>query len=283
MSKEKRKRIVGVVAILSCVLGAYFIYEHLMYVSTDNAQVEARSVLMAPKVSGFIQKVTVDEGDYVKEGMLLVEIDSRDYENSLSQIQAERRVIEAQLQEANRNFQRLSSLFKSKAVSRAQYDQAETQLLEQNAHLQLINAREEQARLDLEHTKILAPSDGFIARRSAEVGQLASVGMPLLGFVDSNDRWVTANLKETVLKHIKIGAEAELDVDALKKAFKGKVQSISPATGASFSLIPPDNATGNFTKVVQLVPVRIEFENISNEDIEKLRAGLSVDVKIARN
>jgi membrane fusion protein (multidrug efflux system) len=110
---------------------------------------------------------------------------------------------------------------------------------------------------------------------------MAGAGQPLFGFVSSDERWATANFKETEMKGVTPGKEAEIEVDAISgKKFEGVVESISPSTGATFSLLPPDNATGNFTKVVQRVPVRVKLINLSPEDIQLLQAGLSAEVKV---
>jgi membrane fusion protein, multidrug efflux system len=136
----------------------------------------------------------------------------------------------------------------------------------------------------LEYTKIKAPSNGIIAKKSAEIGQFANPGVPLVGFVDTDERWVIANFKETEIEYIKNGEQAIIDVDAYtNKKYFGTVFSMSSATGATFTLLPPDNATGNFTKVVQRVPVKIKFDKLTEKDIEKLRNGLSVIVKVRKN
>ncbi len=106
----------------------------------------------------------------------------------------------------------------------------------------------------------------------------------MIGFVDSSERWVTANFKETEIEEVQPGKKVNIDVDAISgKTFAGVVESISSATGATFTLLPPDNATGNFTKVVQRVPVKIRFENITAEEIEALKAGLSAFVKVHKH
>jgi membrane fusion protein (multidrug efflux system) len=106
-------------------------------------------------------------------------------------------------------------------------------------------------------------------------------GQPLFGFVESSSRWVMANFKETEITHIEKGKAVKIEVDALPgQEFKGEVESLSPSTGAVFSLLPPDNATGNFTKVVQRVPVKIKLLDLTPNDIEKLQAGLSANVSI---
>ena len=137
------------------------------------------------------------------------------------------------------------------------------------------------ANLNLEYTKITAPSDGKVGKRSFEVGMLASPGQPLLGFVEGNERWVVANIKETDMALVTEGKKASITVDAVPgKEFEGVIESISPTTGATFSLLPPDNATGNFTKVVQHVPVRIKLLNLTEKDSDRLQAGLSAEVKV---
>jgi membrane fusion protein (multidrug efflux system) len=182
-----------------------------------------------------------------------------------------------------KNSQRMSSLFSSGAVSQQQRDAARAAMMESKANFDSINARVEQAKLNLENTIIRAPIDGFIAKKSVEEAQLAVVGTPLLGFVGAKERWVVANLKETQIESIGPGAKAEVYVDAYpNQKFQGTVESVSAATGALFSLLPPDNATGNFTKVVQRIPVHILLKDLSDHDIELLRLGLSADVKIRK-
>ncbi len=116
---------------------------------------------------------------------------------------------------------------------------------------------------------------------SAEAGMLANPGTPLLGFVSSESRWVVANFKETDLRRLKVGQKASISVDAISgQVFHGGSESFYSATGAVFSLLPPDNATGNFTKVVQRVPTRIRLEGLTPEDIDLLRAGLSAVAEV---
>jgi membrane fusion protein (multidrug efflux system) len=281
MNKKKVFIGLGTLAVIGCL---YFAYQYFFYVTTDNAQVEAHSVMLASKVGGYIQSVNVTEGQTVKKGDLLVVIDPRDYENTLTQAKGELSSLEARRRDAERNFQRLRGLLSTGAVSQQQFDTASASYQETKARYEGLAAQVAQAELNLGNTKIIAPSNGVIARKSAEVGQLASPGVPLLGFVSSEERWVTANFKETDVESIRLGAKAHIDVDAVSsRKFEGKVVAISAATGATFTLLPPDNATGNFTKVVQRVPVKIEFEGLKPEDMNLLRAGLSADVKISKH
>jgi membrane fusion protein (multidrug efflux system) len=138
--------------------------------------------------------------------------------------------------------------------------------------------------LNLDYTSVRAPVDGQIARRAVDVGTYVSAGTAIFGFVPFDERWVDANFKETQLDSITVGKKAEVTVDAIPgKTFSGVVESLSPATGATFTLLPPDNATGNFTKVVQRVPVRILLKNLSMKDFELLQAGLSANVDVLKH
>lgn len=143
------------------------------------------------------------------------------------------------------------------------------------AEVQRARAALVQAELNLQYTKILAPVTGILSKRNVEPGQVVQVGQPLLSIVNLDDIWVTADFKETQLKNMRPGQRVTIRVDAYGKDYSGTVESISGATGARFSLLPPENATGNYVKVVQRVPVRIRFEK-GQDPNRLLRPGLSV-------
>ena len=137
----------------------------------------------------------------------------------------------------------------------------------------------EQAQLNLQYTKIVAPVSGVVSNRTVEVGQNVQIGQEMMKLIPLNDIWVTANFKETQLKGVKVGQSATIAVDATGKKYKGHVDSVAGASGARFSLLPPENATGNFVKVVQRIPVKIIFD--SGEDKEHiLRPGMSAEPKV---
>ncbi|HEX5003723.1 MAG TPA: HlyD family secretion protein, partial [Gemmatimonadales bacterium] len=149
-----------------------------------------------------------------------------------------------------------------------------------DARLAAAEAATEMARLQVGYTTLVAPSDGIVARRQVEIGELVQPGQTLLTVVPTEAVWVTANLKETQIDGVTPGDSATFTVDAYPgQTFRGAVESVSPATGARFALLPPDNATGNFTKVVQRVPVRIAVVP-EPTGAYPLRPGLSVDVTI---
>jgi membrane fusion protein (multidrug efflux system) len=160
------------------------------------------------------------------------------------------------------------------AAETARAKQAEAQVKEAQAAL-------DQARLNLSYTKIVAPVTGIITRKSVEVDENVSAGQNLLTLVSLEDLWVTANFKETQLKDVRTGQSVDIRVDATGKTYKGRVTQIGGATGSMLSLFPPENATGNYVKVVQRVPVRIDFTDLVKEDSRHiLRPGFSVEPKV---
>jgi membrane fusion protein (multidrug efflux system) len=183
---------------------------------------------------------------------------------------------------------------------RAQLDQQQSKLhqTEQNAPLQLqireadiqgdqasaeaSKAAYDQAQLNLTYTKIVSPIPGVVAQRSAEPGARVSTGQQLLMIVETDNLWVTADFKETQLARMHPGQKVRIHVDALKEDFDGTVESISGATGSATSVLPPENATGNYVKVVQRLPVRIRF-NPGQRDLDKLRPGMSVEPHVYLN
>ena len=278
---QGRKQIIGVVGALAFVGLIYVIYEHITYVSSDDATVGAHVVMISSRVNGTIKKVFFDENQKVKAGEVLAQIDTSDYSNASDAAGAQVASLQARSREAETNYQRATDLFKTQAISRERFDNAQAAFKDAAAKLKAAQSGLDQANLNVSYTKIIAPDDGTIARKSVEPGQFVPAGQPLFGFVVARERWVTANLKETELAGVRQGSEAHVTVDAISgRTFRGEVESMSPSTGAIFSLLPPDNAAGNFTKVVQRIPVRIRLKNLDPEDIELLKAGLSADVAI---
>ena len=160
------------------------------------------------------------------------------------------------------------------AAQDARAKQAEAQVAQAQAQL-------DQARLNLGYTKIVAPADGIITRKSVEIDQNVAAGQNLLTLVSLDDLWITANFKETQLRRMTAGQKVQVHVDSTGKDYDGTVTQIGGATGSVLSLFPPENATGNYVKVVQRIPVRIDFTNLKNQDANhQLRPGLSVEPKV---
>ena len=211
---------------------------------------------------------------------------------------------------AERNYKRFSTLYEQNSVTRQQYDDMNTAYLaakarydmlcrqkesvqsvsrEQNTRLgqneagiKLAEAALELARLNLSYTVVLAPCDGYTGRKEIQQGQLIQPGQTLVDVVDSQEKWIVANYKETQTANITEGCEVEIEVDAVPNhTFKGVVRSVSRATGASFSLMPQDNSSGNFVKIEQRIPVRIDFaEDNDAEAMERVSAGMNVECTV---
>lgn len=175
-------------------------------------------------------------------------------------------------------------------AGKSQTSSYQTQAAAANRNISVARTLAEQRRLDLEqaqlnlsYTVITAPTSGFIAKKSAQVGQLANIGSPLCSLVSDKNIWITANFKETQVGKMQAGQPVQVKVDAYENAtFNGKIEGISPATGAKFSLLPPDNASGNFVKVVQRIPVRVVLTD-APDPARPLRAGMSVKVIVPEN
>jgi membrane fusion protein (multidrug efflux system) len=174
----------------------------------------------------------------------------------------------------------LESVRRQAAAAGSQVSASGAAVRSADARLAAARAAVDNARLQLSYARLTAPVSGSIAKRNAESGALVQVGQTLMSVVPDKDVWVTANLKETQLTNVRVGDHAEFTVDAYPgRKFEGRVESLSPATGARFALLPPDNATGNFTKVVQRLPVKIAVDQ-PVQTVVPLRPGMSVEVTI---
>jgi membrane fusion protein (multidrug efflux system) len=305
--------IMGVALAGLLAVGAHRWWVGRTHVTTDDAQVDGHIIPILPKVGGFVVAVRVIENQHVKAADTLVVLDDRDYIVRLTQADADLAVAlagvsnrarvgqaEAQVEQAQANaakahadLDRLRPLADQEIVSKQQLDgvestvrgadaalaAAQASLLAADARVGAMRAARDQAALNLSYTRITAPASGVVSKKGVEVGQLVQPGQPLMSVVPLDDVWITANLKETQIQHVKPGDPVEFTVDAYSGLRStGHVESLSPATGARFSLLPPDNATGNFTKVVQRVPVRIRPDVV--DSAHPLRPGMSVAVTI---
>ena len=312
--------------------GHYYLTTGRYLETTADAYVKADSTIIAPKVSGYIAQVLVNDNQPVTAGQLLAKIDDRDFRAALSQAQADVAAAEAAVRnldaqialqqpiieqgtadiaaaEANQKFAReeqarYDGLMKtgSGTVQRAQ--QTDAALRASNAQLQhakagllaaerkvdvlttqraqavaqrdRASAAEQQAALNLSYTAVNAPVDGTVGARSLRVGQFVQAGTQLMAVVPLDAVYVVANFKETQLTHVRSGQPVELTIDGFHGTrLRGHVDSLSPASGLEFALLPPDNATGNFTKIVQRVPVKIVLDDHKLAGL--LRPGMSAE------
>jgi membrane fusion protein (multidrug efflux system) len=187
---------------------------------------------------------------------------------------AQAQVIQAQgrLVQAEANWRNAQTAPRQMQVIRSRQAEAEAEVQQKKADL-------DQAQLNLQYTKVVAPVAGVVSDRTVEVGQNVTPGQELLKVIPLNDIWITADFKETQLREMKVGQAVTIEVDANGKSYKGKVDSIAGASGARFSLLPPENATGNYVKVVQRIPVKIVLDPGENKD-QSLRPGMSVNPKV---
>jgi membrane fusion protein (multidrug efflux system) len=284
------------------------------HVSSDNAQVDGHIIPILPKVGGFVADVRVRENQELKAGDTLVVLDDRDFRSRLAQTEADLAALlatvssrmrvgqaEAAVAQAQANAlkaradlarmeplalqdivsaQQLDAARAAAAAADAQLAAAQAALVGADARVAASRAARDQAALQLSYTRIIAPATGVASKKTVEVGQLVQPGQPLMAVVPLQDVWVVANLKETETADVTPGDPAEVTVDAYSgRRFRGQVESLAPATGAKFSLLPPDNATGNFTKVVQRIPVRIRLAGPA-DPAHPLRPGMSAVVTI---
>lgn len=337
---HRAKKILSYIITLAVIAGtAIWVASKFIHVGnvefTDNAQVGRRIVPVNSRVQGYIKEIRFKEYEPVRKGDTLVIIDDADmrlnvararadYQNALAGRSVADRsvgvaaanvaVSEASIAEAKVlmenaavDLERYRKLLAKDAVTRQQYDGAETdwkakkaryemlarqrsasssiaaetrqRVAMNDAGIELAAALLATAELNLSYTVITAPCDGYTSRKEIQIGQLVQPGQTLLDLVDASEVWITANYKETQLKHIHPGSEVEISVDAIPgTTFYGKVAAISSATGAALSMFPQDNSAGNFVKVRQRIPVRIELSDTASLDL--LRAGMNVECEV---
>ena len=227
---------------------------------------------------------------------------------SSSSARAQAESAAARLEKANKDYARYADLVKDGSITQQQFDQAKAdrdvaaatyraaqdqykaaleqvgtsrnQLTVTNVGVTQRQADVDYAKLQLSYTTVTAPSAGITSKKNIQLGQLVQAGQTLFNVVNDNSLFITANFKETQLTNMKNGQKVDIDVDAFPDLkLHGEVYNFSPATGAKFSLLPPDNATGNFVKVVQRIPVKIKI-NAGKETMTKLRPGMSVNVSV---
>ena len=159
-------------------------------------------------------------------------------------------------------------------------NEVQTRRANSEAAIERAEAALEMARLNLSYCVVLAPCDGKLGRRALEEGQAVNAGQTITYIMPDTEKWVIANYKETQVENLHVGQKVKMTVDAINgKVFSGKITAISGAKGSKYSLVPTDNSAGNFVKIQQRVPVRIEFEGLSKEDNDRLAAGMMVVVK----
>lgn len=316
LSVPKTVFIVPTVITILLIIGLIFLVWNKMpkYISTEDAYVDTTVVTVSPKVNGQLVKVYVKDNQKVKKGDLIAEIEDSDYKLRVAQISAKynqallnqknakalNKASQTNVKNAKEDLSRFESLYKDGAASKQQYDMAkanydkaladfttsnETLLTAKggsvaDAQIEELKALKDESELHLSYTKIYAPADGTVASKRATEGMYVAPGSPLLAIVP-NEIWIVANFKENQLENIQEGQDVVIKIDSFpNKKFKGKIDSIQRASGAKASLFPPENAVGSFVKVVQRVPVKITFMDLSEEYSNKIVPGMSVIPKV---
>ena len=274
---QKRKRfVIGGIFLTIAVIAAVLWHVHTAgRETTDNAFLDAHIVPISAKVAGQTLAVHVEDNQLVKRGDAILEIDPRDYQNKLSERVA--KVVSAQTESrrAAADAQRYDELYAHDEISKQQVDNAQAAAASAKAALERERAAEKQDELDLSYTRITAPQAGRITKKAAEVGAYVQVGQTLLSIVPEAV-WVSANFKETQLTSMRPGQKVRIRIDAYPDhPLEGHVESIQSGTGERFSVLPPENATGNYVKVVQRVPVKIVIDTPPDAAI-RLAPGMSV-------
>jgi membrane fusion protein, multidrug efflux system len=338
-AKPKRpKRRLVLLAIFGAILlagGVVWFVQNAGYETTDDATIEAHVIQVSPKISAHVKAVHFDDNYQVKRGDLLIELDPRDFDVSLTSAQAnlssaksklaeagaqqnvaqaglgqakadlassqatadnaqadlkrndllyqthviDRREYDASVAQAKSDVANVESFEKKVASQEAQVRLAAAQYATASAEAQQAEAQMREAQLQVSYTKIYAPFDGRVTKKSVEPGDYVQPGQTLFSLVPP-EVWVVANFKETQLKNMRVGQPVAVEVDAVPGyAFKAHVDSFQVGTGSRFTLLPPENATGNFVKVVQRVPVKIVFDEPASS-LERLWAGESVEPKV---
>ena len=333
MQRYRRTLLLIVLPAFALIGGLVFYLNGGRYMTTDDAYVGAQKVLITPDISGKVQKVLIVEGQHVKTGDVLFEIDPVPFQLAVDQAKAQldqsrttydnlvsNVKIYGQMQDLSeqsiglktRDVERKQTLVKSNFGSQLDLDNAITQVVLARTQLEYLKqqattARNQllgdpnlpierfppyaqakaalaQAQRNLDHSTLRAPINGVATQvNNIQLGRFVAAGSPILTVIDIDHPWLDANLKESDFTYIAVGQSVTIDIDAFPDhVFKGRVGSLSPGTGAQFAILPPQNATGNFIKVVQRVPVRIYFDE-GDETLRKLKSGMSSYVSIDTN
>lgn len=298
MAKNRNRILVSVLAVVVVLAGAgaaVYLVRARQYVSTNDASIDANSVSISSRIGGRISELTVGEGDRVQSGQVLVRLDDSDQlaqkalaESNVTVAQQNQRLAEIRAQQASQDYNRIAGVYQAKGVSEEQYaharDAVETAKAQADLASSQVKAAQAQlgaAEVQLASTTISSPVAGVVARRWQLVGEIVAPGQAILTVNELENVWVTANIEETKLARIRVGDPVDISVDAFPRTpLKGRVALLGAGTASQFSLIPASNASGNFTKVTQRVPVRIELEPPAPEADPDLLPGMSVRVTV---
>jgi membrane fusion protein (multidrug efflux system) len=293
-------RIVILLALMAAAVGIVYgyWYKNLRgYISTDDAFIESDQVDVGSKILGRITQLSAEEGDTIKEGQWLVQLDDSDLKAQEEQNQAglesaQRNVnlVRVSLGRVLEDLDRAALQIKDRVITQEQYDHARKAVDIAQAQLELAGAQVNTSKAQLavvqtqiKNTQIFAHSNGVIARKWTVVGDVIQPGQPIYTLYDLERVWIRANIEETKIAAIQPHDPVQISVDAYRnRTYEGSVELIGSVAASQFSLIPPNNASGNFTKVTQRVPIKISLNPAHLKDAAQypLRPGMSVVIKI---
>jgi len=299
---HRKKRVLIPLLLLVLVIGVVGVYWYLYlksFESTDDAYIDCDAITISSKILGRITELAAEEGDSVKAGELLVQLDDSDLRSQEAQSKANLDYVEQSisvakitLDRAQDDFDRASRQIKDKVITQEQFDHAGKALELARAQYKVaqsqVNTSQAQLKVvetQLGNTKIIAPCRAVVARKWVVPGDIVQPAQPIYTMYNLDSIWITANFEETKLDAIHVGDLVQIAVDAYPEHdFIGKVALIGAAAASQFSLIPPNNASGNFTKITQRVPVKIVLTpanpNKNRSESKALLPGMSVEVKI---
>ncbi len=290
--------VVAIVLVAGIIVAGYWYFFLRGVISTDDAYVDAHPRTVSAKLLGRLVLMTAGTGDAVDSGQLLAKLDDSDLqaerlraEAGLENAQAAVPLAKINMERAEDDFNRAALQYKNGAIPQEQYDHASKALEASKAQYKIAQTQVKAARAqlvvvetELKNTTILSPSAGVVAKKWVTPGDVVAPGQPIYTLYNLHDVWITANFEETKLHSIHPGDSVEITVDAYSGLhFKGKVALIGAAAASQFALIPPNNASGNFTKVTQRVPVRMYLDSLPTMRGGRkptLRPGMSVEVKL---
>lgn len=303
MAKNKKGKktgtIIGGILLIIIIIGigAWWYLNHVGFVYTDDAYIDANKLNISTQVPGRLVHLYADEADRVKKGDLLVLLDSSDYTARLQQAQSNMKtalltikLAKVRFEQAGINFARAKIQYQQHILPKAKFDNlkkeyeaAKIQLDLNRAKIPVIRASIHTLKTSLVHTKVYAPMSGIIAKRWVMAGDVVAPGQAIFTLFEQGNSWVTAMLEETDIDRISIGDTVDIHVDAYPDTkFRGMIFEVGSTTASQFSLIPPDNASGNFTKITQRIPVKISIEQDDSGKVKKkeLLPGMSVEIKL---
>lgn len=276
-NKKRAFMIVGIVVIVGLIVGFFYSQYRKTHISTDDAFIDGDIFTIAARVDGTVKAVHISDNEAVKKDDLLVELDPADYRSKAAAARANLELQRANLVYAERERQRAEALFSKEVSSADRRDKAVSAHEMAQAQVKLAEEQLRQAELNLSYTTLTAPGEGYVTKKGVQVGNQVKTGQPLMAVVSLTGIHVIANFKETQMTNIRPGQAVRISVDSFPgRTFTGRVDSIMAGTGVSFSLFPPENATGNYVKVVQRIPVKIVFDKGADKD-HVLRIGMSVE------